>query len=71
MPIVDMSDLNREDFTSKEWRAECHKRYAKTERGKATAKLSQEKFDYTDRRKAIQKRYRQSEKGKRSRREYK
>ena len=71
MPIVDMSDLNREDFTSKEWRAEWHKRYAKTERGKATAKLSQEKFDYTDRRKAIQKRYRQSEKGKRSRREYK
>ena len=70
-PVVDMSDLNRKDFTKKEWYAEWHKRYAKTPEGKATYKRTTEKHKGSEKRKASQKRYRQSEKGRRNRREYK
>ena len=64
MPIVDMSDLNREDFTRKEWKADWSKRYAKTEEGKANLKQNSLKFNATEKARANWKRYRHSPKGK-------
>ena len=55
-----MSDLNREDFTRKRWNTEWHKRYAKTEEGKAQKK----RYRQSEKGKAQKKRYQQSEKAK-------
>lgn len=58
-PIVDMSDLNREDFSSKEWKQIYNKRYDQSENGKASQKRKRQ----TEARKISQKRYNQSDKG--------
>jgi len=67
MPLVDMSDLNKEDFTKKEWDREYSKRYRQTEEGKARTK----RYRQSEERKATRKRYEQSEKGKASIERYK
>ena len=64
MPIVDMSDLNREDFTKKEWRSEYDKRYVQTEEGKAKKRITDKRYEQSEKGKAKNKRHRQSEKGK-------
>ena len=38
MVIVDMSDLNREDYTKKEWKKIYNKRYKQSERYKEAHK---------------------------------
>ena len=58
--MIDMSDLNREDFTKKEWKAEYNKRYQQSEKGKTIIKRYQQSDEYQSSRK----RYQQSEKGK-------
>jgi hypothetical protein len=73
--VVDMSDLNRADFTKKEWRtvyfkryqqahltvfAEYYKRYRQSKNGKANIK----RYKQSENGKAADKRYKQSEKGK-------
>jgi len=66
MPIVDMSDLNTEDFTKKEWNLEWRKRYRQSEVSKAKVK----QYQQSEQGKVSLKRYRQSEKGKASARRY-
>ena len=61
-----MSDLNRKDFTKKEWRAEYLKRYAKTETGKASSK----RYNKSEKCKTTRKRYAQSEQGKATHKRY-
>jgi hypothetical protein len=52
-----MSDLNRKDFTKKEWSEEWDKRYRQTEKHKARWK----RYAQSDKCKASQKRYRQTD----------
>tara|TARA_R110002020_G_C16025356_1_gene752366 strand:- start:5 stop:781 length:777 start_codon:yes stop_codon:yes gene_type:complete len=64
MPLVDMSDLNKEDFTLKEWKSEWAKRYRQTEEGKAKIRITSKRYEQSEKGKAKNKRHRQSEKGK-------
>ena len=66
MSIVDMSDLNREDYTKKEWRKIYNKRYKQSERGKEVRKRHRQ----TERYKEVRKRYEQTEKCKETRKRY-
>jgi len=76
-PIVDMSDLNREDFSSKEWMSIYRKRWLQTSsgkisrkkyrqsgKGKLCQKKYQKKYNGSDKGKIGLKKYRQSDKGK-------
>ena len=71
MTVVDMSDLNREDFTLKEWKSEWAKRYRQTEEGKAKIRITNKRYEQSEVRKVARKRYEQSEKGKASLERYK
>ena len=70
MPIVDMSDLNKEDFTKKEWKAEWSKRYKQTEEGKAKIRITNKRYRQSEKGKARLERYEQSEEGKVARKRY-
>ena len=59
MVIVDMSDLNREDYTKKEWKKIYNKRYKQSERYKEAHK----RYKQSERGKETDKRYRQTERG--------
>ena len=63
-PIVDMSDLNREDFSSKEWKQIYNKRYDQSENGRASQKRKRQ----TEAHKISQKKYNQSLNGKTTKR---
>jgi hypothetical protein len=66
-PVVDMSDLNRKDFTRKEWLTEYQRRHRKTEQRKQITK----KYSQSEKGKATIKRTTQGEKFKVSQRRYK
>ena len=59
MVIVDMSDLNREEYTKKEWKKIYNKRYQQTEEGKEAHK----RYEQSERYKEAKKHYQQSERG--------
>ena len=62
-PFIDMSDLNRNDFTKQQWDAKWHKRYGQTDR----AKIMHKRYEQTPAgrmsRENIRKTYRQSTNG--------
>ena len=66
MVIVDMSDLNREEYTKKEWIKIYNKRYRQTERGKEAHK----RYEQSEKGKEAHKRYQQSERGKEAHKRY-
>ena len=66
MVIVDMSDLNREEYTKKEWIKIYNKRYRQTERGKEAHK----RYEQSEKGKEAHKRYQQSERGKETKKRY-
>jgi hypothetical protein len=79
MVIVDMSDLNREEYTKKEWKKIYNKRYQQTEEGKEAHKRYEQSERYkeakkhyqqSERYKEAKKRYEQSEKNKERRKRY-
>ena len=59
-PVVDMSDLNRKDFTRKEWRNERARRYNLTPEGNAHNKARQQRYRATPEGQAKMKKYRQT-----------
>ena len=59
-PIVDMSDLNREDFSKKEWKQIYDKRFRSTDYGNTYRKKSKKTEAYRE----MRKKYRASEHGK-------
>ena len=78
-----MSDLNKEDFTKKEWNREYSKRYRQSEVGKAKIKqyeqseqrkinnlIYMKRYHQSEEGKAIRKQYQQSEEGKASKKRY-
>ena len=67
MSIVDMSDLNRDEYTKKEWKKIYNKRYQQTEKRKE----AQKRYRQTEKRKEANKRYRQTEKRKEANKRYK